>query len=267
MRKMGLTRVIVFLMALFMSVSSYAEDSYREALRQFTELSHVSSSMAQEKMVPSLAGVAMAMYGYSMEEASILSEKFCSENLMNWVLDYMEESFKGIASESDIKAACSFYTTSRGAVALAHSESYNNQEAQQKMMLKMLPDIMKLAEGKKVDKVKSDAPSSYAKLFHKYFVNSGLQEIFAGMMENMKRGKEEDVDYDKRYHSYMEENMETIVMDAGYPTVTEEDLQALIDFTDTDSGKNISKATVNMANNAVTFGTNLIQAFSEYVEK
>lgn len=266
MKTISFIKVTVAMILMSFATASFAQDSYRAAIKKFQETSSTSVEKVKKKMVPGMATMAVSMYGYSQEEASQLAEKFCEEKLMESVLDWMESSLKPIVSEEDLNNVSAFYATKEGALALEHSEAYNNEEGKQKMVAQMVPDFLKIAQGKKTGKVKSEVPSDYAKLFHDYYELTHLDEIIKTAFGSSLNGTG-DAEYEKKVTEYIENNIETVMANLGYPTVTKEDLACLITFFKTDSGKRVSEGVVVMMSKLMEFAQTIVLDFAEYAKK
>ncbi len=234
-------------------LSCFAQDSYRETIKQLAEVSGGVID-SKEKIVTSFSPILISM-GYADSTAKRLSAEYYDEVFINDVLDWMESVYKPLTSEADLKNAIEFYTSPAGKLAEEHSKIYADEKAQQGMMSKMMPDLTKIAMGEKTGKVESAAPKAYQKVFHEYSKLSGMEksmDIMVSQMLNLMGGNNEKLT--KSLSDYFSANLETLMMDLGYPTMTEADLNAYVNFFKTNSGKKISAANSEIIKGAVKFG-------------
>lgn len=255
MKKSFLSKGFVLtLCVLFSGVfSCFAQDSYRQTIEQ---LAKVSGGVvdSKEKIVASFSPILISM-GYADSTAKRVAAEYYDEVFYKDVLDWMESVYKPLTSEADLKSAIEFFTSPAGKLAEEHSKIYADEKAQQGMMTKMMPDITKIAMGEKAGKVESDAPKGYQKVFHEYCKLSGMEksmDVMVSQMLNLMGGNNEKLT--KSLSDYFATNLETLMMDLGYPTITEEDLNTYVNFFKTNSGKKISAANSEIIKGAVKFG-------------
>lgn len=261
MKKIFLSKLLLTLCLTLSGVfSCFAEDSYRALLKQMMEASG-NLVQGKDKVVESFSPLMMKL-GSSESAAKDFAAKFYEEDFLNDALDWMETSFKPSVSEGDLKSALAFFTSPAGQLAQEHSKTYNSEDAQKRMMAKMLPDLMKMATGEKVGTVESSAPKDYQKLFRDYYKLSGLEKSMSVLTEqivNMTGG--EDQKLKSLLVGYFDKNLETLLMDGGYPTVTKEDLTNLVNFFKSASGKKVSEANAKVLKSAMQFGLSEVMKF------
>lgn len=245
--------------------SSYA-DSYRDAL---VKLNETAGGLVQkkDKFVKAFSGLAIKE-GCSAEEAEKLAGEFYDSVFVAEAYDRVESIYRPLVSESDLQATIAFFSSPAAKVAKEHSEVYESEAAQQRMMTKMYPDLVKLATGEKTGKVTSVAPKSYQKLFHEYYKASGQEKSMDGVVKQivtLSSGGDEKLT--KSITNYFTENIEVLVMDCGYPTVTEEDLSALSGYFKSDAGKRLSAGNSAVLKDAVKFGVAEAMKFGMMVKE
>ncbi len=239
--------------------SCFAENSYRQLLEQVVQLSN--GMQNKEKLVKSFSPL-LIKSGCPEELAKERAAKFYDEVFYNDVLDWMESTYKPIASEADLKSAIAFYNSPEGKLSLEHSKVYSGEEFTSQALTKMYPDIVKIVMGEKPDKVKSSLPASYQKVFQEYYKLSGFENSIGVMIDQViSLSSGEDDKYNKQLTKYLRDNMWIMLMDGGYPTVTEEDLVSMVKFYKSESGKKISEVNAEVLRGAVKFGVSEAMKF------
>lgn len=260
MSKNFISKVLV-LVAFLMSglFSCFAEDSYRQLLEQ--ALLSTNGVQSKEKVMKTFAPI-LIKAGCPEKLAMEKAGKFYDEVFYNDVLDWMESTYKPIASEDDLKAALAFYNSPEGKLSLEHSKVYSGEEFSSQAMTKMYPDIVKIVMGEKPDKLKSSLPSSYQKLFQEYYKLAGFETSMGMMVEQIiSLVSGENDKYDKQLVKYFKDGMWVLLMDGGYPTVTEDDLKSLVNFYKSPAGKKISEVNTEVLRGAVKFGVSEAMKF------
>lgn len=239
--------------------SCFAEDSYRQLLEQVLLSSN--GVQTKEKVMKTFAPILIKSgcpENLAMEKAG----KFYDEVFYNDVLEWMEGTYKPIASVEDLKSAIAFYNSPEGKLSLEHSKVYSGEEFSSQAMTKMYPDIVKIVMGEKPSKMKSSLPSSYQKLFQEYYKLSGFETSMGMMVEQIiALVSGENDKYDKQLVKYFKDGMWVLLMDGGYPTVTEDDLKSLVNFYKSPAGKKISEVNAEVLRGAVKFGVSEAMKF------
>lgn len=268
MKKNFVVRILCLTVALLLgSVSSvFAEDSYRQLLEKANE---TAGGLVQkkEKFVDAFSKIAVKE-GCSMEEARQLTAEYYDEVFLNEAYEWVESIYKPLVSEGDLQNMVAFFSSPKGKLAKEHGDAYDSEASQQQMMARMYPDLAKLAVGEKVGKISSSAPKSYQKLFHEYYKTSGVEKSMDGIVRQIIAvASQNDNKLTKSLSSYFSDNIEVLVMDCGYPTVTEEDLTALVEYFKSDSGKKISAANASALDGAVKFAVSSAMKFQMNVKE
>lgn len=241
------------------ALSCFAEDSYRDLLVKLSKVNDVSNG--KEKIVNAFVPMMVEM-GSSEEFAKQYVNAYYDSVFYKDCIDLMESVYKPLVTEQDLKNALAYYTSPEGTEALQHSKIYNDQDALQNVLARMYPDLMKLGMGEKVGKISSSTPKDYQKAFHEYYKVSGLNssmETMCSQIINMSEGVDEKGK--KILNDYFSKNIETLIMDCGYPTMTKENLSSLTTFFKSPSGKKSSSANSNFLKEAMTFGISATMKF------
>lgn len=256
------------------SLQVFADDNYRESLKEYVDVFSSEMTHSKEKMVPKFIPLAVQM-GFDASTADSLTNVFFDQKFMKEALDWLEEQHKPYVSEEDMKFALKFFDSEKGKLAIEHSKTYGDDQTVNKMTQQMMPDLMNLVSGGKVSKVETSAPKDYGKIFHEYYKKSGLSEnmdvmvkqMFALVLGYLGGESKEFEKLKKNLTDYFDKNIETILMNAGYPNVTKEDLSFWMDFYKTPSGKKFSQVNASMMSNAVSFGMNTVYSFQQFLQE
>lgn len=265
MKRFFLIRIL-FLVSAFMvgSLSTcYAEETYSQLLYECVQKSSGNLLQNKEKIVKSFSAI-LVKDGYSEEMARQKSSTYFDEVIVKDYLEWIETMYKPVMSEQDLKNVLDFYHGDAGKLALEHSDVYNGEEAQAKIQIVLTPNVMKIALGEKPEKVKSTLPKSYQKLFQEYCELSGLDETIDVLIKQIISisAMGEDEKFKKELVKYMTDNLGTLMMEVGYPTMTENDFNAMMNFYKTPSGKRLKEVSSSVAKEIMKFSLSMVMKFS-----
>ncbi|MBO7606641.1 MAG: hypothetical protein J6T28_03365 [Paludibacteraceae bacterium] len=251
----------LFLISVFLTssvASCLAEDSsYRKLLLEFIQKKEGTRSLLQkrEKAVGAYSSLLVSM-GCPEELARQRACKFHDEvhfpDRMNW----MESKYKQSVTEQDLKNGITFFSSTAGSLAKEHLSVYHDEKVQAQMFNKITPDIEKIVAGEKAGSVSVSLPKSYQKAYREYYKLSSQEKsmgVLIGQIVSMISPDDEKLA--ASLAEYMNENMMLLLMEAGYPTVTEADLKAFSDFFKTESGKKFSKTNADILQDVMNFST------------
>lgn len=267
MKRFFLIRVVSLISILMGGslISCFAEDTYLQTLKELTEKCSVNSFVQKKDKVVSSFSPLLVKMGCPEDLAIQRTSKYFDEVLIKDYLDWMLEIYKPVMTEQDMKELIAFYSEGAGKLALEHSAVYDSEESQAMLQEKIYPNVVKLAMGQKAEDIKTSLPKSYQKKFQEYCKFSGLGESINTMIKqvvSLSASQDKDgAEYVKTVMKYLTDNMGTLMMEAGYPTMTEDDFSTLVNFYKSPIGKKLSKVNAIVMKDAVKFGVSAAMKF------
>lgn len=267
MKRFFLIRVVSLISILMGGslISCFAEDTYLQTLKELTEKCSVNSFVQKKDKVVSSFSPLLVKMGCPEDLAIQRTSKYFDEVLIKDYLDWMLEIYKPVMTEQDMKELIAFYSEGAGKLALEHSAVYDSEESQAMLQEKIYPNVVKLAMGQKAEDIKTSLPKSYQKKFQEYCKISGLGESINTMIKqvvSLSASQDKDgAEYVKTVMKYLTDNMGTLMMEAGYPTMTEDDFSTLVNFYKSPIGKKLSKVNAIVMKDAVKFGVSAAMKF------
>lgn len=242
-----------------------AEDSYLQTLQELTKKCSTTSFMQKkDKVVKSFSPILIGM-GCPEDLAAQRTAKYFDEVLTKDYMDWLLDIYKPVFTEQDMKEVMAFYSEGAGKIALEHSTIYDSEESQAVLQQKLYPNVLKIAMGQKTENIKSSLPKSYQKMFQEYSKISGLGESINMLIKQAvslsASQDKDDREYVKAATKYLTDNMGTLMMEAGYPTMTEEDFSTLVNFYKSPVGKKLSKVNATVIKEAVKFSVSAAMKF------
>ena len=256
----------LFLALIFMTssvMSCLADDSsYRDLMLEFVQKGNASSFLQKKEKIVSLYTPLLVSMGCPEELAKQRTTKFYDEVFLVDMVNWLELMYKPSVTEQDFKTGIAFFTSPAGSMAIEHSGIYNDEQVQAQTLNRVTPDVTKIALGEKPDKVSSSLPKSYQKAFHEYYKLSGQEESMGVLIKQIvSMAAKDDEKFAEQLVKYMNENLHLLMMDAGYPTMTENDLKVLSDFFKTETGKKFSKINSEIVRNVMKFSMTEVMKF------
>ena len=257
----GLILVSIFLASSVMSC--LADDStYRELLLELIQKGDSRNFLQKKEKIVSLYAPLLVSMGCPEELAMQRSNKFYDEVFYVDMVNWLESVYKQSVTEQDLRAGIAFFSSPAASLATEHSAVYNDDKVQAQSLSKITPDILKIAVGEKPGKISTSLPKSYQKIFREYYKLSGQEESVSVLMKQIVSMA--SIDNEKMSENlvkYLDENMQLLMMESGYPTMTETDLKVLSDFFKTEAGKKFSKTNSEILRNVMKFSMSEVLKF------
>ena len=199
----------------------YAQDSYREALKE-----HLSLSDQYDDMKKALNDLNNSFIEQSDNvDLEQLTERYLKECFIDHLADMVEPMMKerGV-TEADLKTVSAMHSTSEGKTFLAHRHEAN------KKFKEMLPEAPSFESSEEVAKipVNPDIDAEYAAKFKKMMEVSDIKQQMLKLIDGFFPQKLiEDLDETKEVaniKSWIDENLTTAFLNSAYGTLTPEDL-------------------------------------------
>ena len=219
--RQNLSRLLVTLLVVLTTMVGYAQDSYREALKE-----HLSLSDQYDDMKKALNDLNNSFIEQSDNvDLEQLTERYLKECFIDHLADMVEPMMKerGV-TEADLKTVSAMHSTSEGKTFLAHRHEAN------KKFKEMLPEAPSFESSEEVAKipVNPDIDAEYAAKFKKMMEVSDIKQQMLKLIDGFFPQKLiEDLDETKEVaniKSWIDENLTTAFLNSAYGTLTPEDL-------------------------------------------
>lgn len=120
------TRLIIALLVMLVAASGYAQDSYREALKQYL----FNQGLCDHDMINSILGYSYETYFKQSDNVDLekLTERFINETLINQMVDFSEPMMKERnVTEDDLRTLNAMLSTPEGQTFLAHQNEWDDK--------------------------------------------------------------------------------------------------------------------------------------------
>ena len=242
------TRLLIALLVMLVAASGYAQDSYREAVKEYMA---VNSKEALNNYWNRMDSVFKADNTYWFESGDVdlnqLTERYFKEGIMDYMTDFMCAKTKELGvTEAGLREYISLMSTPEGQTYKEHMAQWveaikrdttvlNGQDSLDslKIMAGEYPDPIQVKAGidpgyvEKYNKVLGADMAKYTQgLFDQYF--NIFTMMFEGMSDEMKDAMSDEMkDMQKRFDgmkNWMTANIPTIALNNAYGIFTEDDL-------------------------------------------
>ena len=242
------TRLLIALLVMLVAASGYAQDSYREAVKEYMA---VNSQEALNNYWNRMDSVLKAGNTYWFESGDVdlnqLTERYFKEGIMDYMTDFMCAKTKELGvTEAGLREYISLMSTPEGQTYKEHMTQWveaikrdttvlNGQDSLDslKIMAGEYPDPIQVKAGidpgyvEKYNKVLGADMAKYTQgLFDQSF--NIFTMMFEGMSDEMKDAMSDEMkDMQKRFDgmkNWMTANIPTIALNNAYGIFTEDDL-------------------------------------------
>ena len=207
------------MLLMLVAASGYAQDSYREAVKDYLsvlgpadEMKSALYEMNEEFFVPS-----------SNVDYDMLTERYFKEVFNDQVTDLFEPMMKERnVTEADLRTLNEMLATPKFKTFIAHQNEWLEK-------LSHISDecISKLNDGDELEniQVNKDIDAGYAAKFQKMWKESGKEEKTIGLYDKLSLDENtEEFAKISKYKTWLADNLGTIALNAAYGSLTLEDL-------------------------------------------
>ena len=229
------TRLLIALLVMLVAASGYAQDSYRQAVKDY--LTVVDQFEKSKSIIPMMSKL---FVGDDQVDVDQLTKRYLDERFE----DDITESFMNVLmernmSEAEIKEVTSMFSMPEGKNYLVHQQEWMTDFLTNLMMSMMsmygdLDDDEVIDDDKAPEMVlhditpNADIDAAYAARFNEVLMESDFgKNVMAGMMERMNEVSDstyEQQEYKRFQKEWMTTNVPTILLNSAYGNLTLEDL-------------------------------------------
>jgi hypothetical protein len=283
------TRLLIALLVMLVAASGYAQDSYREAVKEYMA---VNSQEALNNYWNRMDSVLKANNTYWFESGDVdlnqLTERYFKEGIMDYMTDFMCAKTKELGvTEAGLREYRSLMSTPEGQTYKEHMAQWveaikrdttvlNGQDSQDslKIMAGEYPDPIQVKAGidpgyvEKYNKVLGADMAKYTQgMFDQYF--NIFTMMFEGMSDEMKDAMSDEMkDMQKRFDgmkNWMTANIPTIALNNAYGIFTEDDLDFVAKTQTLDTRKLIGLLPMNPGD-MMSMGIGVMKDYLEWME-
>ena len=252
------TRLLIALLVMLVAASGYAQDSYREAVKEYMAITGQEALNNYWNMMDS---VLKADNTYWFESGDVdlnqLTERYFKEGIMDYMTDFMCAKTKELGvTEAGLREFVSLMSTPEGQTYKEHMAQWVeaikrdttalNDLDTLKIMAGEDPDLIQIKDGidpEYVEKYKKVMEADQVKymqgLFDQYF--NFFTMIFGGMSDEMNEAMSDEMkDMQKKLDglkTWMTANLPTMALNNAYGIITEDDLDFVGRLQDLDTHK------------------------------
>lgn len=229
------TRLLIALLVMLVAASGYAQDSYRQAVKDY--LTVTDQFEKSKSLIPTISKL---FVGDDQVDVDQLTKRYLDERFE----DDVTESFMNMLamrnmSEAEIKEVTSLFDTPEGKNYLVHLKEWMADFLSNFVMSMMslygdMDEDVVIDDDKAPEMVlqavtpNADIDAAYAAKFNEVLMESDFgKNVMAGMMERMNEAP--DSTYEQQEHKrfqkeWMTTNVPTIMLNSAYGNLTLEDL-------------------------------------------
>ena len=212
------TRLLIALLVMLVAASGYAQDSYREAVKQYllylgpdNQMKTALCEMKDAFFVPS-----------GNVDLDLLTERYIKEVMIDQMTDMTETMMKERnVTEVDLRTVNAMVAPPEFQTFLSHQNEWD-----EKITLISDESISLLKDGGEPENVQvnPDIDPDYAAKFQKMWKESGILEKSIGLYDRISLGEmTEEMAQLGKYKTWLADNLGTIALNAAYGTLTLED--------------------------------------------
>ena len=212
------SRLLIAVLVMLVAASGYAQDSYREAVKQYllylgpdNQMKTALCEMKDAFFVPS-----------GNVDLDLLTERYIKEVMIDQMTDMTETMMKERnVTEVDLRTVNAMVAPPEFQTFLSHQNEWD-----EKITLISDESISLLKDGGEPENVQvnPDIDSDYAAKFQKMWKESGILEKSIGLYDRISLGEmTEEMAQLGKYKTWLADNLGTIALNAAYGTLTLED--------------------------------------------
>ena len=223
MKQVNVSKCLVTLLISLTALCGYAQDSYREAIKDYFHL-----NCQADQMESALKELNMILFDDSGMNLSQLTERYIQECLTNDYADYMEPKMKAQnVTEAELREVVELLSTPAGKAYNEHQlEWIDNMKGElTSIMLQNMGQIM-YGDLSKPIQPKAEIDAVYIEKFKEVMGNSMIESfmnVFDMTGPNTNPIQLPD-ELKERLQTWLSVNLPTITMNSAYGTITVEDL-------------------------------------------
>ena len=206
-------RLLIALLVMLVAASGYAQDSYRDAIKEY--LSFFGKNIQMENSLREINGIVFMQN--DKVDLEMLTERYIHEVYEDQMADVVEPMMKERdVTEADLKTITAMATTPEGQTYLAHENEWNEKLSE--VSGEYMSQLLEGGEPEKLQ-VNPDIDAVYAAKFQKLWKDCGIEEKTIRILDGAFTGATSSAGKLKTFT----DNIGTMALNAAYGSMTLED--------------------------------------------
>ena len=255
------SRLLIAVLVMLVAASGYAQDSYREAVKQYllylgpdNQMKTALCEMKDAFFVPS-----------GNVDLDLLTERYIKEVMIDQMTDMTETMMKERnVTEVDLRTVNAMVAPPEFQTFLSHQNEWD-----EKITLISDESISLLKDGGEPENVQvnPDIDSDYAAKFQKMWKESGILEKSLGLYDRISLGEmTEEMAQLGKYKTWLADNLGTIALNAAYGTLTLEDFDLGMKLYTNESYRKVTDTSDMNVFSVIGPATELIMNYLDWME-
>ena len=255
------SRLLIAVLVMLVAASGYAQDSYREAVKQYllylgpdNQMKTALCEMKDAFFVPS-----------GNVDLDLLTERYIKEVMIDQMTDMTETMMKERnVTEVDLRTVNAMVAPPEFQTFLSHQNEWD-----EKITLISDESISLLKDGGEPENVQvnPDIDSDYAAKFQKMWKESGILEKSIGLYDRISLGEmTEEMAQLGKYKTWLADNLGTIALNAAYGTLTLEDFDLGMKLYTNESYRKVTDTSDMNVFSVIGPATELIMNYLDWME-
>lgn len=255
------SRLLIALLVMLVAASGYAQDSYREAVKQYllylgpdNQMKTALCEMKDAFFVPS-----------GNVDLDLLTERYIKEVMIDQMTDMTETMMKERnVTEVDLRTVNAMVAPPEFQTFLSHQNEWD-----EKITLISDESISLLKDGGEPENVQvnPDIDPDYAAKFQKMWKESGILEKSLGLYDRISLGEmTEEMAQLGKYKTWLADNLGTIALNAAYGTLTLEDFDLGMKLYTNESYRRVTDTSDMNVFSVIGPATELIMNYLDWME-
>ena len=255
------SRLLIALLVMLVAASGYAQDSYREAVKQYllylgpdNQMKTALCEMKDAFFVPS-----------GNVDLDLLTERYIKEVMIDQMTDMTETMMKERnVTEVDLRTVNAMVAPPEFQTFLSHQNEWD-----EKITLISDESISLLKDGGEPENVQvnPDIDPDYAAKFQKMWKESGILEKSIGLYDRISLGEmTEEMAQLGKYKTWLADNLGTIALNAAYGTLTLEDFDLGMKLYTNESYRKVTDTSDMNVFSVIGPATELIMNYLDWME-
>ena len=255
------SRLLIAVLVMLVAASGYAQDSYREAVKQYllylgpdNQMKTALCEMKDAFFVPS-----------GNVDLDLLTERYIKEVMIDQMTDMTETMMKERnVTEVDLRTVNAMVAPPEFQTFLSHQNEWD-----EKITLISDESISLLKDGGEPENVQvnPDIDPDYAAKFQKMWKESGILEKSIGLYDRISLGEmTEEMAQLGKYKTWLADNLGTIALNAAYGTLTLEDFDLGMKLYTNESYRKVTDTSDMNVFSVIGPATELIMNYLDWME-
>ena len=262
MKSFRISRIIVTGLILLASITAVAQDSYREALKDYLALSQKST---YEQIFDALKQLNPMVFerveGMNYDQ---MTTAYINDRFGEIMADLWESAMRETVTENDLRTAKALMSTPEGIALNEHATAWSKQFAQD-IKDELQQPLITAMTGMTISPViaNSEIPKSYVQKFMQYMDNThGAEQFISAFNQGLAQ---HGVELPDAFQDWLADNVGTLAMNSAYGTITNADLDYSASLFTNDSYRRVIDCASSLTNNLMSVGMTCVLDYIDWM--